>query len=875
MDWHTMEGVKATEKLGVNQAKGLTGQEADARLKRDGLNALEATGDAPLIVRFFAQFKDFMVIILLFAAGLSFFAGRLAGENRITDSLIILFIVVLNAILGLVQESRAKKALEALKDISQPEARVVRDGVKQVINAEDIVIGDIVHLETGDYVPADMRLLQVSNLQAEEAALTGESVPAEKCTAPVHKKDAPLGDRRGMAFSGSFVTYGRGVGVVVATGMDTQMGKIATLIMEEKAPPTPLQKKLAGVGKMLGVIAIVICAVIFALGLWRRVDVLDMFITSVSLAVAAIPEGLVAIVTIMLAIGVTRMARHNAIIRKLPAVETLGGASVICSDKTGTLTQNKMKIIEISDGRAMLKRDSTQATQIVKLGSLCNDSFVIDGVVKGDPTEAAFVLALMELGLEKRLLDGAKPRVAEVPFDSKRKLMTTVHGGGVKSAVHGLNFNRDCKAGVYTVITKGAPDVLLNLCDMPDGRKKEVLDTVAKMADKALRVLAVATRQVTALNGKYEENLTFVGLVGMMDPPRPEVREAISICKNAGIRTVMITGDHAATAKAVGRSIGIMCNQVVTGEMLNRMGTQKLEEVVEGTNIFARVSPEDKLRIVRALQANGHTVAMTGDGVNDAPALKAANIGCAMGIQGTAVAKAAADIVLTDDNFATIVAAVREGRGILTNIRKAVHFLLSSNIGEIITIFVAILLGWPVPLLAIHLLWVNLVTDSLPAIALGLDPADAGVMQGKPRSGTSLFNKRLWHRIFLEGAMIGGLSLLAFAIGYTVVPGADPVATGRTMAFATLSLSQLVHAFNMRSEKSIFKIRVFQNRYLLGALVVGTLLQVAVINIAQIASAFHVVPLDGQGWGIVAVLALLPIVIVEIEKMIFARIDGE
>jgi Ca2+-transporting ATPase len=655
--------------------------------------------------------------------------------------------------------------------------------------------------------------------------------------------------------------------VAVATGMNTEMGKIAGLILEEKSPQTPLQRKLAETGKVLGIIALIICAIIFGLGIWRQIPILDMFVTSVSLAVAAIPEGLVAIVTIMLAIGVTRMARRNAIIRKLPAVETLGSATVICSDKTGTLTQNKMKIVEISNGRSVLKRDSAESLEILRLGSLCNDSFISGGEVLGDPTEAAFVAALHEIGLDKQALEAAKPRVAEIPFDSKRKLMTTIHKNN----------------GKFLAITKGAPDVLLNLCNLSDSNRDEILTHVAKMAGKALRVLAVATRPLKNIPQEgIEQGLTFVGLVGMMDPPRPEVREAIAICKRAGIRTVMITGDHGATAVAIARAIGINggfrvkpgMTDVITGEDLGKMSVEELEGAIESVNVFARVSPEDKLRIVRAFQSRGHTVAMTGDGVNDAPALKAADIGCAMGINGTAVAKAASDIVLTDDNFATIVSAVKEGRGILTNIRKAVHFLLSSNIGEIITIFIAILLGWPVPLLAIHLLWVNLVTDSLPAIALGLDPAAPGIMDGRPKTTrTGLFNRRLWQRIFLEGAMIGMLSLIAFALGYTFLETADPIKTGRTMAFATLSLSQLIHAFNMRSESSIFKIRLFENRYLVGALFIGTALQVGVVSIESIAEIFHVAPLTAQSWLIVAALSLLPIVIVEIEKLIFNKID--
>lgn len=874
MDWHGIDAQKAAKQTATDTKGGLSRKEAATRLKKHGPNALKQKREAPLIIRFFAQFKDFMVIILLFAAVLSYAAGRLHGEQRLTDALIILGIVTLNAILGLAQESRAKKAMEALKEISQPEAKVLRGGQVITVAAHEVVVGDIVYLETGDIVPADLRLIHGANLQAEESALTGESVPVHKDASHIAAKDAPLGDRLNMAFSGSYITYGRGSGIVVATGMETQMGKIASMIMKEKSPNTPLQKKLAHLGRVLGVIALVLCASIFVLGLVRNIPPLDMFVTSVSLAVAAIPEGLVAIVTIMLAIGVTRMAKRNAIIRKLPAVETLGSATVICSDKTGTLTQNKMKIVEVSDGMSLLKRDSAAAVEIIKLGSLCNDSFVSGEKIIGDPTEAAFVAALSELGLDKQNLEREKQRVAEIPFDSTRKLMTTIH----KS-------NRE-----YVAITKGAPDVLLGRCThyrqgerivpLDNARRQAVLVQVAKMADNALRVLAVAikhTAQLPNINShmNVEKELVFVGLAGMIDPPRPEVRSAVALCKQAGIRPVMITGDHAATALAIGRQIGIGGTTAVTGEELNKMGDAQLSEAIEHTNIFARVSPEDKLRIVRAFQAKEHTVAMTGDGVNDAPALKAADIGCAMGINGTAVAKAASDIVLTDDNFATIVSAVREGRGILSNIRKAVHFLLSSNIGEIITIFVAILLGWPVPLLAIHLLWVNLVTDSLPAIALGLDPAADNIMEGKAaRYRHGMFGRRLWQRIFFEGAMIGGLSLAAFAIGYILLPSADPAALGRTMAFTTLSLSQLVHAFNMRSEDSIFKIRIFANRYLVGALIIGTLLQVSVISIPTIANIFHVIPLDRQQWMLVACLSLLPIVIVEFEKFIlnkFAR----
>ena len=877
MEWHSKTPEFALRDGRVKAESGLSEEEAAARRKRAGRNVIEATGDKPLVIRFFMQFNDFMVVVLLFAAFLSYFAGWLHGEPNITDPLIILFIVVLNAMLGLVQENKAARALRALRDISRPYAKVLRDGVAVKIKAEDIVPGDVVFLETGDVVPADLRLLTTINLKVEESALTGESAPVEKEAEVVADEAAALGDRINMAFSGTYITYGRGTGLVVATGMDTEMGKIAGLIMAEKAPPTPLQRKLAETGKVLGIAALIICAVIFVIGIYRQIPPLDMFITSVSLAVAAIPEGLVAIVTIMLAIGVQRMARRSAIIRKLPAVETLGSATVICSDKTGTLTQNKMRIVELSDGRSTLRRDSPAAMDIIKLGALCNDSLVSGEEVIGDPTEAAFVSSLLAHGLDKRALEAEKVRLAEIPFDSKRKLMTTIHAGG--------------HLGGFMAITKGAPDVFLSRCThifendeikpLTTERRREILAHVSKMANRALRVLAVGFRQLDKLpNGRdlelAEENLVFTGLAGLMDPPRPEVREAVAMCKQAGIRPVMITGDHPATALAVARSIGISeaGAGAVTGADIMGFSQKELEEVVEHTAVFARVSPEHKMRIVKAYQQHGHVVAMTGDGVNDAPALKAADIGCAMGINGTEVAKEAADIILTDDNFATIVRAVEEGRGILTNIRKAVHFLLSSNVGEIVTIFVAVLLGWQVPLLAIHLLWINLVTDSLPAIALGLDPVAGDIMSGRPKSAkTGLFNRTLWQRIFLEGTMIGFLALIAFGIGITYfnTPGIDNITTGRTMAFATLSISQLVHAFNMRSETSIFRIRIFENRYLVGALVLGVILQASVISLSPIAGIFQVAPLPGLAWAVVSSLSLLPVVIVEIEKWLIGH----
>jgi len=869
MNFHVSPIEAVLKKLRTSSTAGLSAQEAATRRKQHGKNRLDEQKDKPLIIRFFAQFNDFMVIVLLLAAGLSYAVSLIAHDGEPTDAIIILAIICLNAVLGLAQESRAKRALQALKSMTSQQAKVVRDNHVAVIAAEDLVPGDVVLLEAGDVVPADMRLISTVNLKAEESALTGESVPAEKDAAALCDAGSTAADMRNMAFASSAIVYGRGRGVVTATGMDSEMGKIAALIMSEKSPTTPLQQKLAQTGKMLGMGALAICTLIFIIGMVRQIPPMEMFMTSVSLAVAAIPEGLVAIVTIMLAIGVQRMAKRNAIIRKLPAVETLGGADVICSDKTGTLTQNRMEIVEVSNGRIPLALDSDEAIGILKLGTLCNDCFADDGTDPiGDPTEISFVAALRNVGIYKKRLDAQMERIGEIPFDSARKLMSTIHRAD----------------DALLMITKGAPDVLLDICThyLDDGKtvelsarkRDEILRQNSSMAGRALRVLAVGMKTLENTNAT-EDGMIFVGLAGMIDPPRPEAREAVQTCIEAGIMPVMITGDHAQTALAIARQIGIArpADHAVTGEQLAVMEDDELAEIVEDCRVFARVTPEHKVRIVKAFQSRGRVVAMTGDGVNDAPALKAADIGCAMGINGTDVAKGAADIVLTDDNFATIVHAVREGRGIFANIRKAVHFLLSSNIGEIITIFVAILMGWPTPLLAIHLLWVNLVTDSLPAIALGLDPAEAGIMRRPPLSSrTALFDGRLWQRIVLEGAMIGMLSLLAFAIGMTHFGN---VTLARTMAFATLSISQLVHAFNMRSEKSIFKIRIFENRFLVGAFFIGLGLQAAVVSIPAVASVFRVAPMGGAPWLTVLGLSVMPIIIVEIEKFLLARTGAE
>lgn len=855
MKWYSETAINVLSETASEPSKGLKSAEALKRLNIYGKNKIEEKKRTSIIIKFFMQFNDFMVIVLLIAAAVSFVVSIIQGDNDFFDSIIILIIVILNALLGVIQESRAEKALEELKKMSAPSAKVIRDSKVTVIGTENIVKGDIILLEAGDFVPADARLITSVNLKADESNLTGESLPSEKNADAVLKKDALIGDRINMVFSGSSISMGRGTAVVVETGMNTEMGKIATLIINNEDEQTPLQKKLDDTGKILGTSALIICFVIFILGLLRHLPFFDMFITSVSLAVAAIPEGLPAIVTIMLAIGVQKMAKSNAVVRRLPAVETLGSATVICSDKTGTLTQNKMKVVEIVGDKEL----------VCTLGCLCNDA----SVEMGEPTEKAIVAAGIENKINKQDIDLKMPRVFEIPFSSERKLMSTVH-----KTDNG-----------YLTAVKGAFDVLIKKCSyycldgkeipIDDNFRKKLSSENMRMAGNALRVLACAYKNLSEKpSGKgtnVEKNLVFAGLIGMMDPPRAEVKQAVATCRQAGIKPVMITGDHVVTAKAIGRKIGIMDKNdlALTGEQLSRMSQEELCKNIYKYSIFARVSPEHKVRIVKAFKERGEVVAMTGDGVNDAPALKSADIGCAMGLSGTDVAKGASDMVLTDDNFATIVEAVKVGRGIFSNIKKSVHFLLSSNIGEILTILTAILIGFRTPLLAIHLLWVNLVTDSLPAIALGLDPVDADIMERKPyKSNSGLFSPVMWFRIALEGMMIGMLALIAFGIGCVFFDPENTAMAGRTMAFATLSISQLVHAFNMRSDKSIFTVNILSNIYLIGSLLIGVALQAGVIMIKPLAVIFKVVSLSPVQWLIIAGLCIVPIVIVEIEKFL-------
>lgn len=871
MNWWQMETKEAARRLETDEKQGLTSQMAAERLAQKGRNELaETDGKKSLFWRFLAQFDDFMILLLLGAAVVSVVISRLSGENDVLDAVIILGIVVLNAALGLFQESKAEKALEALKKMAAPHARVIRDGIVREIPAAEVVPGDLLLLETGDAVCADGRVVESRSLKTEESALTGEALPVEKTSVGGLPEETATGDRKNMVLAGGYVVYGKGKVLVTATGMDTEMGRIAAMLSHTSDSMTPFQKKLEQTGKQLGIGALAICALIFCMGILQEKPPFSMFMTAVSLAVAAIPEGLPAIVTIVLAMGTSRMSEKHTIVRRLSAVETLGGAQVICSDKTGTLTQNRMQVTTWTDYSHREPKNEDLRETVANLFALCNDCNVSDGNLQGEPTEKALGEYAQSMGIDFAALRRDMPRVGEIPFSSARKRMTTLH---------------KTEDG-WISVTKGAPDILLEKCafcmegsgQVPfDDRRKSMARMVnGEMAAQALRVVAVAFRQWSEKPPLTEEalerNLVFAGMAGMVDPPRPEVKEAVHLCRQAGIRPVMITGDHVLTAEAIGRELGIYQKGdcAVTGAELDKMSDKELETAAETCTVFARVAPEHKVRIVQAFQKRGNVVAMTGDGVNDAPALKTADIGCAMGKSGTEVAKGASDLILTDDNFATIVEAVREGRGIYDNIRKAVHFLLSSNIGEILTIFVAMLLGWAAPLLPIQLLWVNLVTDSLPAIALGMEPAEENIMERPPRKNTgSLFGDGLGGRILLEGVMIGVLALLAFGIGHVYFDQEDGYAVGRTMAFAVLSLSQLVHAFNMRGEGSLGKLPFCSNKWLLMAFVVGATLQCVVIMMPPLAGIFQVVPLNGEQWLLTVALALAPLPLVELEKAVW------
>ena len=860
MEYFSSKAEQVLQSLQTDPAQGLSAAEAARRLEQHGANVLREKKKKTNLQRFLDQFKDVMILILIAAAIVSFVIACVEGNpGEFFEPALILLIVILNAVMGMLQESKAEKALDALKSMSAPHARVLRDGTEQIIDAASLVPGDIIRLEAGDFVPADARLLHSAGLKSEESALTGESVPSEKDAQEPVSADAALGDRVNMVFSGCSITYGTATAVVTATGMQTEMGKIAGLLSGEEETQTPLQKKLASLGKILGFVALGACAIIFVVGLLNGIDVLEIFMTSVSLAVSAIPEGLPAIVTIVLSIGVQRMVKKNAIIRRLPAVETLGSASVICSDKTGTLTQNRMTLQKAYlDGAAeIIDSGDAAARTLVRTAALCCDgavTFEADGTVThiGDPTETAIVFAAHQFGDTKEMLGAAFPRLAELPFDSDRKRMSVV-------------VEHD---GRKLAIVKGAFDGIAPLCTAGDTeRARQVND---EMSRKALRVLAVAVREIDALPEvlapeTLEQDLTFLGLVGMIDPPREEARDAVAVCREAGIRPVMITGDHVVTASAIAKNLGILQDgdRAITGAELDAMSETELDAAVEQISVYARVSPENKIRIVKAWQKKNKVVAMTGDGVNDAPALKAADIGCAMGITGTDVAKGAADMTLTDDNFATIVDAVREGRGIYANIRKVVGFLLGTNIGEVITVFAAMLLWHRSPLLSMQLLWINLVTDSLPAIALGMEEVEPGVMRQKPKpKDEGIFAHGLGVRVVLQGLMFGILSLAAFWIGWQ---STGDLAGGQTLAFMTLALSQVVQAFNMRSDRSLFKTGFFTNRRLNLACLLSVVL-VALVLFTPVSIAFGLITLSPQLYLIGLGLSLVPFVVMELSK---------
>ena len=866
MSAHNQDREQLLTELNANPETGLTSAQVAELQAKFGANRLREKKKKSTFRRFLDQFKDVMILILIAAAIVSFVLVCVEGNwGELFEPALILLIVILNAIMGVYQEGKAEKALDALKNMSAPHARVIRDGKESVIDASALVPGDIIKLEAGDFVPADARLLASTSLKSEESALTGESVPSEKDANAVVDENAPIGDRTNMVFSGCSITYGTALAVVTGTGMNTEMGKIANLLSGEGDTQTPLQKKLAQLGKYLGILALVACGVIFVVGLFSKtMEIKDVFMTAVSLAVSAIPEGLPAIVTIVLSIGVQRMVKKNALIRRLPAVETLGSASIICSDKTGTLTQNRMTLVKAYvDGASSTEDITTENSESVRAlllrGALCCDGSVVfhaDGTEQhiGDPTETSIVLAAHKNGMPKDDINKQYPRVAGIPFDSDRKLMTTVN------VMDGQN----------VVIVKGAFDMLAARC--VSGDLETAKRITEEMSENALRVLAIAYKTVDTIpenptSEELENGLTFLGLVGMIDPPRPECKVAVATCRRAGIKPVMITGDHVVTASAIARELGILeeGDMAITGAQLDAMNDDELDATVEKISVYARVSPENKIRIVRAWQRKGQVVSMTGDGVNDAPALKAADIGCAMGITGTDVAKGAADMTLTDDNFATIVDAVREGRGIYANIKKVVGFLLGTNIGEVITVFVAMLLWQETPLLSMQLLWINLVTDSLPAIALGMEPVEADVMDRKPKpKNEGLFAGGLGIRVILMGVMFAALSLVAFFLGKTM---GGTLAHGQTMAFMVLAISQVLHSFNMRSEKSLFKTGMFGNSKLNWATLASLLLVVFILVTPGVMTAFGLVYLPWQLYLIALGLILVPTVVMEFCKL--------
>ena len=877
--WFSKSQEEVLKELNVNPVTGLTTEEVKIRLENYGENKLKGKPKKSLFSLFFAQLKDMLIYVLLGAAVITI------GIGEYVDAIIILLVVVLNAVIGVIQEYKAEKAIEALQQMTTPKSLVRRDGELTEINSEEIVPGDIIVLDAGRFIPADIRLIESANLQIEESALTGESVASEKNANDLHDDPkTPIGDKSNMAFMSTLATYGRGEGVVVATAMETEIGKIAKILDEDSNEMTPLQKRLDELGKTLGLLAIGICALIFIIALFQKRDLFEMFLTAISLAVAAIPEGLPAIVAIVLALGVTRMSKINAIVKKLPAVETLGSVNIICSDKTGTLTQNKMTVVkhytlnhlkdvpvEVTDFEV-----NSDEKELMKSFVLCSDATYENGKSTGDPTEIALVVLGNRYNLSRKTLNTEHKRVGEKPFDSDRKLMSTLNK----------------EENGYRVHTKGAIDNILKISTtaLVDGKvvplteemKNQYLKATEEMSDDALRVLGAAFKDTDDLLDpkEMERDLTVIGLVGMIDPPRLEVKDSIREAKLSGITPIMITGDHKNTAVAIAKELGIAesINQSITGAEIDEITDQEFSEKINDYRVFARVSPEHKVKIVKAYKAHGNIVSMTGDGVNDAPSLKYADIGVAMGITGTDVAKSASDMILTDDNFSTIVHAIEEGRNIYNNIKKSVIFLLSCNLGEVIAVFISVLFFWPVPLLPTQILWINLITDTLPAIALGLDPGDKDVMKKKPRDPKeSFFANGAGLRAIIGGTLIGVLTLAAFYFGlsehgYSLNAKDIPeniLTYARTMSFVVLAASQLFYSLTMRnSTKSIFQLGLFSNMYLIGAIIIGFILQLGVISIPFLAKAFKVQMLSGRDWLLVFGFALIPLIINELIKVL-------
>ncbi|EKN68131.1 cation-translocating P-type ATPase [Schinkia azotoformans] len=869
--WYTKDTERVSIDLETNTETGLTNVEAKKRLDQVGANEFSEHKKESIFTLFFRQINSLLIYILIGAALISAFVGEYS------DAIIIVLVILLNTIIGVIQESKAEKALEELKKMTTPKAIVKRDGMTVEIPSEHVVPGDIVIIDAGRFIPADIRLIETANFQVEESSLTGESVPIDKNADWVAAEELPIADQRNMAFMSTLSSYGRAIGIVVNTGMQTEIGKIANLLGKQEKEQTPLQKKLAELGKILGIGAVIVSVIIFLIGYFQGRDVLDMFLISVSLAVAAIPEGLPAIVTIVLALGVQRMIERQAVVRKLPAVETLGAVSVICSDKTGTLTQNKMTVTKVYVNGNYLSMNSPllkqrEYSRFFEAMALCNDAVFTEEEHSGDPTEIALVAAAHVAGFEKQILDKNYERIFEIAFDSDRKMMTTVHHHG----------------GRYFVMVKGALESILPKIRVTTLEVDKIKNVANEMSAEALRVLAIAYKEIPTFDNSMtsedlEKELIFLGLTGMIDPPREEVKASIAQCKQAGIQTIMITGDNQKTAFAIAKDLGIANEEIesMSGSEIDRLSESELCEKVNKIRVFARVSPEHKVKIVKALKTNERIVAMTGDGVNDAPSLKQADVGVAMGKGGTDVAKGAADIVLTDDNFATIVAAVEEGRNIYQNIKKSILFLLSCNLGEIITLFIAILLGWPAPLSAIHILWINLITDTLPAISLGLDPDDPDVMDQQPRSiKESIFAHGSGMFTLLYGLLIGSLTLFAFVTGLNYYTGApsifsidfsniskDALVHAQTMAFVTLSIAQLFHSLNLRStKKSLREVGLFTNKFLLVSIFVGIALQALLVNVPVFNDIFDLHILSLKDWLFVLTLSLVPIIFSELSK---------